>query len=580
MAVQILYNGQNPFGTRTPFVSREYLRQDRNGFISGVERLTLIGTRARPYAVTLGATSLGDSDNDFIADSDNDEIAIPGEGSAGVGSVGDSDDDFVADSDNDEIESLEAVTGGLVIAEGETTCVPVWEAYKLDMDLIRSYFSAQFKELQITSDGDEIYFHPAAKIVSISFPESSFSSFYQFQIVIDCIDDYGSNIIEPVDEWSTDQSENGTTTYTHTVSARGVGSLAFENAQSFVLSLANGYLADSFLISRRSFVNRFAGEFRLVETFVKNEEFAGGYGLLTYQTSVSESDGETIVEISGEIQVARIDNASNHMVQAKTTFDTIDFQAIAQAEYTANGGAHTLASVPRGMSVTENYDLGTVSFNMSWSSQAESSPYIIDTSTVKINKSGGTNCFVYTGKVKSDSGCQGARYAAVKTFFEAVNWDARVLQNWVRYGTGEVLTANAKSKSITYSPALGEISFSVEYCADPEIECGAIEAFKYTMSWTPSIERYAPNAILDGRGFYDIQDLGFKNRKGFSISGSARRIKCFTKEAAKGEIRSRVNLIMIKNFPGANRILLSAEIEEDKTGDFYSFSYSWNANAD
>ncbi len=555
MAVQILYNGQNPFGTRTPFVSREYLRQEVNGIISGVDRLTLIGTRARPYAVTQGTTFLGDSD-----------------------------DDFIADSDNDEIEALEAGTGGLVIAEGQTTCMPVWEAYKLDMDLIRSYFSAQFKEFQITSDGSEIFFHPTAKIVSITFPESSFSSFYQFQIVIDCIDGYRTGIVEPIEEWSVDQSENGTTTQTRTLSARGVGNLAFENAQSFVTSLASASIPDDTiysLISRRIFINRFAGEYRLVETWVKNEEYTGGgYGLLTYETSVSESDGETIVEISGEIQVARIDNAVNHMVQAKATFDTIDFQAIAQAEYAANGGALTLASVPRGMSVNENYDLGTVSFSMSWSSQAESSPYIIDTSTVKISKSGGVNCFVYTGKVKSDSGCQGVRYEAVKTFFEAVNWDARVLQNWVRYGTGEVLTANAKSKSVTYNPALGEISFSVEYCADPEIECGAIEAFKYTMNWTPSIDKYAPNAILDGHGFYDIQSLGFKNRKGFSISGSARRIKCFTKEAAKGEIRSRVNLIMIKNFPGANRILLSAEIEEDKTGDFYSFSYSWNANAD
>jgi hypothetical protein len=217
---------------------------------------------------------------------------------------------------------------------------------------------------------------------------------------------------------------------------------------------------------------------------------------------------------------------------------------------------------------------------MSWSSLDESSPYIIETSTVRVSKSGGVNCFAYSARVRSDSGCQGTRYAAVKTFFESFNWDARVLQNWAKYGTGEVLTANAKSKSITYSPSAGEISIAVEYCADPEIECGAIEAFKYTMSWIPSITQYSPQATLDGTGYYDVQNLGFKNRKVFTISGSARRVKCFSKEAAMGEIRSRVNLIMVKNFPGINRILLTANIEEDKTGDFYSFNYSWNANAD
>ncbi len=538
MAVTITYNGANPFGTRTPFVSREYNRVDLNGYITGINRLTISGTRKRP------------------------------------------------------------------------SCDATFANYKADMDLLRSYFTLQFKQLVILDGATEIFSHPEAKIISISFPESSFSGFYRYEIIIDCFDSYlGEQVVEPVDEWTTDEDANGITTITRTLSARGLGDRAYEKARDFVLSLADGQndilisledgaaqfllldeedapvLLDEWerrypLISRRTFFNRLTGEFRMVETWVYQEDYEGaGYGTIIYQTGVSESNGETTVEISGDIQVRRIGASSNEISNAKLTFDTIDFQAIAQQEYQAGGGTITLGS-QRSMSVSENPDLGTVSFSMSWSSLAESSPYIIDTSTVTVNKIGGPTCFRYTGTVKSDSGCVGSRYEDVKTFFEAVNWDARVATNWTKYGTGERLTANAKSKSVTYNPISGEISFSVTYCADPEIECAAIEVFKYTMTWTPSITRYAPNPILDGQGFYDVQNLGYKNRKGFAITGSAKRVKCYSKEAAMGEIRSRVNLIMVKNFPGSNRILISNEITEDKTGDFYNFSFSWNANAD
>ena len=566
MSVEIKYNGVNPFGTRTPFVSREFIRQDVNGYISGATRLTLSGTRPRPNAI---ASPIIDFEGDLIGDSDGDSMV-----------------------------------GG-----GTASCSATFLDYQTDFDLIKSYFSQQFKPFEILEDSGQIFYHSAAKVISVSVAESNFSGFYRYEIVIDCIAAYGSeSIVDPVNQWTTDEGADSTVTITHTVSARGVGDRAFEKARDFVLSQVgiDGFVGgeesilldedgdiigdfedDSIgtsirtsypLISRKSFCNRLTGEFRMVETWVHNPEYTE-YGVITYTTSVAESDGTTTVNISGEIQVGRVDATADEILNAKTTFDSIDFQAIAQSEYTANGGTLTLASIVN-FSVTENPDLGTVSFDMGWNSQAESSPYIVDTSTVSISKSGGPNCFQYTGKVKSDSGCPGTRYALVKTFFENVDWDARVVQKWNTYGTGETLTANAKSKSITYNPFSGEISFSVQYCAEIEVECSSIEAFKYTFDFTPSIDQYAADPILNGRGYYSVQDLGYKNRKQFAINGSAKRVKCYSKESAMGEIRSRVNLLMIKYFPGSNRVLLNAQIEEDKNGDFISFNFSWSANAD
>ncbi len=537
MAVEIKYNNVNPFGARTPFVDQEVLRQESNGLISSVTRLTLNGTRPRP------------------------------------------------------------------------SCSANFSDYKADMDSLRTAFHSQFKPIEISENGNQLFYHSAAKVVSIIFPDSPFIGFYSYQIVLDCINSYqNSGILEPVDEWTTDEDSNGVISLTHTVSARGVGENALELAKSFVLAQSDGnydlflflddgseqlflldddetpVLLDSKnrkypLISRKTFLNRLTGEFRMTESWVYHPENQGTNGVITYQTSVNESNGVATVEISGEIQVARIDVEQTEILKAKQTFDSIDFQAIAQSEYEASGGVLTLSNVTGG-SVAQNADLGTVSFSLSWNSQKESSPYILDSSTVTINKTGGPNCFRYSGTVKVDEGCQRDRLTLAKNFFKAVNLDARVLQQWNIYGTGEVLTANPRSKSYSENPATGEVTFSAFYCADPEVECGAIEAFKYSMSWTPSINQYSANPIKEGGGFYDVQNLNFKNRQGFSIQGSAKRIKCFSLEAAKGEIRSRINLLMIKYFPAANRILLSSQIEEDKNGDFINFSFSWNADAD
>jgi hypothetical protein len=153
------------------------------------------------------------------------------------------------------------------------------------------------------------------------------------------------------------------------------------------------------------------------------------------------------------------------------------------------------------------------------------------------------------------------------------------LQKCNKYGTGELLTRNAKSKSVSYNPFSAEISCSINYCAEIEVECSSIEAFKYTLSFTPSITKYAADPILFKTGFYSIQNLGFKNRQGFSISGSAKRVKCFSKESSIGEIKSRINLLLMKYFPASNKVLTQSNIEYDKAGDFFSFSFAWTGSA-
>ena len=119
MAVEIKYNGVNPFGTRTPFVSREFIRQDVNGYISGVTRLTLSGTRPRPNSLVYPIVDFAD---DLIADSDGDSIV-----------------------------------GGIL-----NPCESTFIDYTIDFDLVKSYFAQQFKTFEILEDSGQIFYHSAA----------------------------------------------------------------------------------------------------------------------------------------------------------------------------------------------------------------------------------------------------------------------------------------------------------------------------------------------------------------------------------------------------------------------------------
>ena len=329
------------------------------------------------------------------------------------------------------------------------------------------------------------------------------------------------------------------------------------------------------LISRKSSCDRLNGDFSMTETWIKNSENSNvGYGVITYETVISESNGLTTVEINGKIELSKVDSVANGIVRGRETYSLIDFQAIAQSEYQKTGGTLTL-SKPVSLSVTEDANNGEVSFNLAWNNQAESSPYIVDSCAISIPNINGTSCIQYSAKIKSDSKDIVRRYADVKTFFENIDWEARVIQKWNKYGTGETLSSSSKSKSVSYNPFSAEISCTVNYCTEVEVECSSIEAFKYSLSFSPSITKYAADPILYKTGFYSIQNLGFKNRQGFSISGSAKRVKCFSKESSIGEIKSRVNLLLMKYFKTSNKVLTQNNIEYDKNGDFFSFSFAW-----
>lgn len=516
--IEIFYNSINPFDERVPFVSSEVVFEDNNGYISRVDRYTLSGTRERP------------------------------------------------------------------------SCNPNFAEYKTDIDYLLSVFHLNFKKFEMKENGRTFFLCDQAQVKSITFPETSFQSFYRYEIVIDCIQSYENlGIVNPQETYETSQDDSPVTTIRHNVSCRGVGPNAVNNAKSFVDSRRAKIIGMSFAgddtddskfvkISRNYNVNRLTGEVSLTTTYLYNEEnVTDNYSVITYTCEISNSIEDSTITISGQIQGNSIDGESE-LTKTKSKFDEIDWQALAQLEW-ENWGGQTSLSEAVEFSVNEDPFTAQVSFSLSWSTNVQEGPYIQESWTVSRDYTGEPTCFTYRGTVRDDSGCVGQRFAAVEALFAATNFQGRVANLWAKYGTGESLSYVARSQSVSSNPFVGTKTFEITYCHDPGSNCGCAENMTYTMSFVEPIQQYSSQPILKGAGRYSTQNLGIKNRRKFSIQGTARRAKCCTVEQTKSNIKTRLNFLMNLYFAQNDRILEEAEIDNSDTGDNLSFNYTWSAAA-
>lgn len=539
MAVTIKYNGLNPFGTRTPLVSTEVVFQDNNGYTSQVDRYTLSGSRPRP------------------------------------------------------------------------SCNATFADYKADIDYLLSVFHLNFRKFEVIENGTTVFTFPQAEVKSVNFPEEGFHSFYRYEITIDCIRSYQNlGILDPQETIETSQEDSYIKTIRHSISCRGVGPNAVSNAVAFLDSRRVSVLPSTFqsvdgalifpaVLSKNYNVNRLTGEVSLttvyldghsdiiqLQTFYEDDVLtfygdnvylynANTSSTLTYTSELSETADGTTISFSGNFQGNAI-NQNNEMQRAKQRFDLIDWQALAQVEW-QKWGESSILGKPATFTVNQNPLTGQVDFVLTWNSNNQRGAYLQENSKVSINYDGGITCFTYTGTIKSDWGCAAQRFADVTALFNSTDFNARARSLWAEYGNGQTLSWLPKSLSKSQSKFSGSMSYEMTFCQDSGVGCGCAENMIYNLSFVEDIKQYAAQPILRGLGKYYIQDLGFRNRKRFSVDGSARTSKCCTVEQAKSNIKTRINFICAQYFPFGDKILEAAQIEASESGDTISFGYSWSA---
>ncbi len=334
-------------------------------------------------------------------------------------------------------------------------------------------------------------------------------------------------------------------------------------------------------LSRDYSINRLTGEVSLTTVYLYNEEDVDpqySYSVFAEKRcELSESPDDTTITISGSFKGNAVDG-DDEMEQIRYRYEQTDWQALAQIEWENWGGTTTLGENIQ-FSVDENPLTAEMSFSLTWSVNSKQGAYIQENWSVIRSYQGEPTCFRYQGTVRNDHGCIGQRFDAVENLFDSTNFAARAAGLWNKYGTGETLSPVARSQSKTVNRFSGTISFEITYCHDPSQGCGCAENMTYSLDFVESIEQYSSQPILRGLGRYATQDLGIKNRKKFTIQGSARRSKCCTVEQAKSNLKTRLNFLCAMYFNESDRILENAQMDSSDSGDNLNFNYSWSAAA-
>jgi hypothetical protein len=464
-------------------------------------------------------------------------------------------------------------------------------------NLLIEGFRENFKQLSVWEDNQEIYKWDTAKIVDISFDESSYGHLVPFTIDIEAYSNnqndysfYGTfGVVDPVNKFSFENTEDQLVVLNHTTSARGFhtqnSNLALNNAISFVQGLTgwNDQISPRFieevsglspvLFSLNESINRFEGSYA-VSTRWTFDPVLVGQGILRYTTEISSGieDGITVVSLNGSIEGGR--NVSHQNLVSR--FQALNLYDICQDifEGYATGSLNTTLI---GGSVNDDTFTNKIDFSATFDNNPFPSPWLEDDVDIRAELLEGRNQICVKGTIKG-RGPMLYKWPQILAFYEGLDIYAIALDRWGRYGMTQGLNPTPVSQSISKDEFQGQISFTFCYEESPINIPEGLEAFEYSLVFQPAIPKFSANPTLC-EGVWSIYNLNGLLRAVYSIQGSATVGECYTPEEGEVVVRSEINRISSEYFTGTRKVLKQGSISklDPPNEKIISFSYTWTA---
>ncbi len=331
---------------------------------------------------------------------------------------------------------------------------------------------------------------------------------------------------------------------------------------------------DPILVDRRESVDRRTATVSVTEVYRYDKNLLSGDAnfIQTTETEQKIDNGIFVITVSGTLQGSR--DGSMTLTRAAMVGVKGSADAFAQYEYSLYKPSGTLFTYPSQSSISEDLDANTINYSFTYSEAEFADPYISDSTT--ISREEGKDCISTSIDIKSLIGCPAARYEKTKAYLDTLDLVGYVMARWSLYGYGTHLSSVPDSKSVSINNENGDISVSISFCTDSSENCGCIEALSYNMTFEDPIPQFSEEAAYRGQGCYSIQNLKYNNRAKFGVSGSCRPSKCCSTEAAISQTRMRVNQLMAKYFQATNIILEKKSVEYVESLGMISFDFAWN----
>ena len=468
------------------------------------------------------------------------------------------------------------------------TCDTFEEKYQSVRNLVIS-FSENFKKFEVIENLTTCYSYDHSIIESISFDKDKYINFIPYTIVIKC---YSGNyafdgILDPVDTYSYDDSDGCLVKITHTVSAKGINNSldAISNVRNFIDSRKNynpsylpvGYTVSSpVLIEESESCNSITAEVSITRVYVYDKSgTASGYGhtniFMKNSTEQSLDGGFFNFSVKGYIQ----GSLGLDMAGLRAGLDMIKSVSDTNASYYYNIYNPSGEIKLLGFSFSEEADTNKISFTINYSDSIEGDPYVVDRTSISISSK--NRCVESSLTIKSNYGCVSEKLKKNKSYLESIDIKDYILDRWALYGDGGKLGNSLINKTIQIDNLTGDVSITASLCSDVLTNCSCIENLTYSLSGEEPLNKYSESLSYRGEGCAYIQDLNYKSRAKFGISGTFTKKKCCSEAVATNEAYTIVNLLMSKYFNATTIILESGNISK-QSGQAFSFSFTWGGD--
>lgn len=460
-------------------------------------------------------------------------------------------------------------------------------------DQLINTFSKDFQKFEIKDNGNSIFSANYCMVERVDFPQSNYAYILDYTVSLNCYQEnlfsgtYG--VLDPVDEWAFEETNDYIVNLTHTVSARGFNTSstaanALQNAKSFVSQRMGitGSVAPAFIAAKqgslsfclkdlRERVDRFNGTYAVTEVY-KADSYYGTDGLLRYASTFDCDNlgGISKVSIQGEIEGCA---HATDMSGLRARYNNLNLPLLASGVFTAAGPGGVLNGQPVSNGITEDPFNKRLSFSTVYDNNPDPLVYLDYGVGIEVSENEITSVN-FQGTIKG-RGDINTRWDAVQDYYSTLNPYSYALSAYTGFGGTYPLNTSAINQSTTFNKFNAEISIS-ESWDNRDLPLTGFKNFSYTLHFTPSFQKVAftPLAQLCGKQYY-IVDLGYQTRCGFSVDGNGKI--CLPGSISNGISAARQlgNTSFSTYCPSTNAVLETKDIGSSE--DSVSFKFAWSA---
>lgn len=457
-----------------------------------------------------------------------------------------------------------------------------------------SDFAKDFQSLKIVQDGATIYEKKFAWIENVRFGDSKYVGALPYTVTLKCYEENSFSgtfgVVDPSNEWSFDEQNDGRVAITHTIAARGFNtssgaSNAFENARQFVTqktgwnssfkpAFITGSFSDPCLQTFSEKIDRFNATYSIVENYLYDRQDSS-CSTFRYTTDYQcdSLEGRATLSIKGQIDGGYYTSIAD----LRTRYGQINITGLAFQN--VSGSDINLQYVTSG--VTEDSNSARLGFEVTFdNAPSNNSGVWFDYSTnIESNDDGIARASV-NGTIHG-KGDLANRWAAVQSFATTVNLYALATAAFSAFGGSPALNPYPVASGVSYNQFSAELGLNASFDNRPTPANLNFREINYTYQIVNAVQKVGVLPLIkrecNSSKSYFLTDLGFYNRAQLSIEGNAKPACGKTASEVLSELKDEIETVRAQEMIGTRIVLQRHDFTTQQTaeGEQIQFSCAW-----